>query len=132
MGRGVDVGPPLLSLLSLVLSQTSDRLISRFFLNLRAICYHDRSTEKSKTAFSVLSPTRTHPFWRRPRRLTTGFSFGIGAETSTYSGMTTRNERDIAQAESVDIDVGMELRTRQDEDKDEVKLDVDVITTDGK
>ena len=132
MGRGVDVGPPLLSPFSLELSQTSDRLISRFFLNLRAISYYDRSTETSKTAFSMLSPTRTHPFWRRPRRLTTGFSFGLGAEASIYGDMTTRNERDIPQTESVDIDVGMELRTRQDEDQDEVKLDVDVITTGGK
>ena len=78
------------------------------------------------------SPARTHPFWRRQHQLTTYFSFGLGAETSIYSGMTVRNERDIPQAESVDMDVGMELRTRQDEDQDDVKLDVDVITADGK
>ena len=82
----------------------------------------------SKTVLSVLSPARTHPFRRRLHQLTTEFSFGLGAETSIYSSMTVRKERDIPQAESVDMDVGMELRTRQDE----VKLDVDVITMDGK
>jgi len=132
MGRGVDVGPPLLSSLSLVLSQTPDRLISRFFLNLRSICHYGGSTAVSQTAVSVVSPIRTHPFWRRPRRLTTGFSFGLGAETSIHGDVTTRNERDIPQAESVEMDIGMELRTRQDEDNDEVKFDVDVIKMEEK
>jgi hypothetical protein len=74
-----------------VLSQTSERLISRFFLNLRSIYYYDESTAVSRTTVFVLSPIRTHAFWKRkrPRRSTTGFSFGHGAETGVYGGLTT-------------------------------------------
>jgi len=132
MGRGVDVGPPLLSSLSLVLSQTSARLISRFFLNLRSICNYGRPAAESQTAVSAVSPIRTHPLWRRPRPITTGFSFGLGAETSIHSDVTTQNGRDIPQAESVDMEVGMELKTRHDENNDDVKLEVAAMKMDEK
>ena len=126
MGSGGDVGPHLLSTLSLMFSQMSDRLISRFFLNLRSIHHYGQSTKGRQTAV----PFRTHPFWRRSRRLTTGFSFAFGDETSIGGDLTTRNERDISQAASADMDIGMMLRTLQEEDKNDVKLDVGVITMD--
>ena len=115
----------LLSPLSLMLSQTSFRIISRFFLNLRAVSRSRESTAVSQTAVSAI---QTHPLWRRPRRLATGFTFGFGGETSIFGRLTTRHERDIPQTKSVDMDVGMELGTRHDEDKDDVKLGVDTIT----
>ena len=116
---------------SLVLSQTPYRLISRFFLNLRAIFYYDQTTATSRTVVStMLSPIRTHPFWRRPRRLTTFLSYEFGTEASTYGDLATRTKRGIPHAESVDLDGGMALRTRQDKDKDDIRLDV--VTMDKK
>ncbi len=112
--------------LSCCRSQTPYRLISRFFLNLRSVFYYDQSTAASQTAVPTLSPIRTHPFWRRPRQLTTSFTFGPGAETSIYGDLATRNER---EAESFDLDIGMESRIRRDEDKDDIRLDADVVTT---
>ena len=120
--------PPLLFIPTLVQSQTTYRLISRFFLNLRSICYYEKTIARSETAVSTLRPTRTHPFWRRPRQLTTEFSFGIGAETSIYGDLATQNESGIPQPESVGLDSGMELETRRDEDKNDIQLDADVIT----
>ena len=110
---------------SLVLSQTPYRLISRFFLNLRAIFYYDQTTATSQTAVStMLSRIRTHPFWRRPRRLTTFFSYEFGTEAITYGDLDTQTERGIPHVESVDLDSGVVLRARQDEDKDHIRLDV--------
>src|SRR5258706_7645138 len=120
--------PPLLSTPTLVLSQTTYRLISRFFLNLRAICYYGKSTATSQTAVSTVSPIPSHAFWRRPRQFTTIFSFGLGAETRIYGGLATQNERGIPRTEAVDLDIGMELRARKDEDKDGIQLDADVVT----
>jgi hypothetical protein len=129
MGHRVDVSPPLLSILSLVLPQTPDRLISRFFLNLRAIYHHNKSTIAGQTAVSALSPIRTHPFWRRPHRSTTGFSVGLEAEASTDGDLANRKE---GHAESVDLDVAMELRSRQDGHEYDVNSAADVIPTDEK
>jgi len=86
----------------------------------------------SQTAVSVPSHVRTHPFWKRRHRLTTGFSVGLGTETSIYGNLTNRNERDIPQEASIDLDVAMELRTRQDVDVDDVKLAPDVVPRDEK
>ncbi len=119
---------PLLSTPTLVISQTTYRLISRFFLNLRAICYYDQSIATSQTAVSTVSPIPSHPFWRRPRQFTTTFSLGLGAETSTSDGLATQNERGIPRAEVGDLDIGMELRTRRDEDEDDIHLDADAVT----
>jgi len=117
----------------LMLPQTSDRLISRFFLNLRSICYYGQfTTAVSQTAASVAPNTRTHPFWRRRNRLTAGFSVGLGTEPNIYGNLTNRNERDIPHEESVDLDVAMELRTRQDGDIDDMKLAPDVVPRDEK
>ena len=116
---------------SLVLSQSPYRLISRFFLNLRAICYYDLSTGTSHTAVSTMpSPIRTHPFWRRPRRLTTTFSYEFGTEASTDGDVDTEIERGIPQVESDELDGGMVSRTRQDSDRDAIRLDV--VTMDKK
>jgi hypothetical protein len=117
---------------SVVVSNKPDRLISRFFLNLRAIYYYGDATVVSQTAVSGTSPIRTYSFWKQPRRLPAGFSSGFGAETSTYDGPTTRNEGVFLRAESVDMDVGMVLKTRRDEDNNDVKLDVDAIEMDVK
>jgi hypothetical protein len=131
MRRGVHVGPPLLSRSLLCCrSETSERLISRFFLNLRSIHRYGESTAVTRTAVSVLSPIRPHSFWKRPRWSIAGFPLGPGARTSIYGDRTTRNGSNIPQAESFDMDVGMVLETRQDEENDEVKLDVGVITMD--
>ena len=113
---------------TLALSQTTYRLISRFFLNLRSICYYNQSTATSQTAVSKLSSSRSHLFWRRPRQFTTGFSLGLGAETSIYGDLATQNERGIPQAKSTDMDIEMELRTRQDEDAGDIQLDADAVT----
>ena len=70
------------------------------------------------------SPIRTHPFWRRPRRLTTAFSYGLGTEASTYGDLATQTERGIPHTESLDLD------TQQDSNKDDIRLNI--ITMDQK
>ena len=110
--------PFVLCARSLVPSQTPYRLISRFFLNLRAICYLDQITTMNQTAVSTMSsPIRTHPFWRQPRRLTATFSYGFGTEASTNGDLATQTERSIPYADPVDLD------TRQDSDKDNIRLE---------
>ena len=105
--------------------KTPYSLISRFFLNLRAIHYHDNITAVNQTAVSTkLSAIRTHPFWRRPRRLTTTFTYGLGTRASINGDLATQTETDIPHVESVDLDDGMALRTQQDSDRDDIRLDV--------
>ena len=123
--------PLFLSSLSLVLSQMPYRLISRFFLNLRAICYYGQTTAANQTVVSTMtSPIRTHPFWRRPRQFTTTFSFRFGTGARTYGDLATRTERGIPHTETVDLESVMVLSTRQDENKGDIRLDV--VTMDKK
>jgi hypothetical protein len=98
------------------------RLISRFFLNLRGIYYHVQSTVGGQ-AISRLSVVRTNPYWKRPNRftLTTGFSGGFVAETTTSSGEADRNVAGMPQADTIDLEVAMEMQTRQDIEEDEMK-----------
>jgi hypothetical protein len=87
----------------------SDRLISRFFLELRSVARETLSTLGSQAVTSMANPGRTHPFWKRVNQVTTDFSVGPEVEINGYSN---GNKKDISAAATVDLSAAMELRTR--------------------
>jgi hypothetical protein len=100
--------------LSFIPSQIPDRLISRFFINLRSIYSQGQFTAtEGQFGTSLISGPRTHTFRTRVNRFTTGLPNRFGGETSTYNGLHSRIERYVPQAGTVDVDVAMELRTRK-------------------
>jgi hypothetical protein len=103
--------------LSFMPSQTPDRLISRFFTNLRSIYSQGQLTAtEGQIGTSMTLGTRADKFWIRASRFTTGLPIGFGGETSTYSGLHSRIERYVPQARTVDVEVPMELSTRHDKE----------------
>jgi hypothetical protein len=90
----------------------SDRLISRFFLDLRSVAREGLSTLGSPSVNSTaVSRPRTHPLQKRVKRVTTGFSLGPEVEMKDYSN---GNKRDISAAATVDLELAMEMRNRYD------------------
>ena len=91
-----------------------DRLISRFFLNLRSIYHHRQSVVGSRSASSGLTRDRKHSFWRR---ITKDDAVRVQVETKIYRSSAIQNERDILQGGTHDLGFAMELQTRHDGDE---------------
>ncbi len=90
--------------------QRSDRLLSRFFLNLRSTYNRGQSTLGSKSVPSTLSPVRTLPYWRRLTGVATGFPDGLEAETGIHGNLSNRNEGDVPEAATVGLELAVVLR----------------------
>jgi hypothetical protein len=110
-------------------SQTPDRLISRFFINLRSIYSQSQITAtEGQIGPSMISGTRADTFWTRASRFTTGLPIGFRGETSTYGDLPSQIETYGPQAGTVDVEVAMELRTRHDGGKVEMVLSAPGLT----
>ena len=93
----------------------SDRLIARFFLNLRSIYGHREPVSVgSRTTSSTLTSDRKRSFWRRAPTVN---DVGAEVETRIYSSSASRSERDIPQGERHDLHSVMELQTRHEGDE---------------
>jgi hypothetical protein len=106
MGFGVGVSVLLLAMLSFI-SMFFDRLISRFFLNLRSIYHHDQSTFPS-----TVSAMGTHPYWRRVIRATTDISDDFEAETGVYGSSSHGDEGNVPEATTVDLELAIVLQAQ--------------------
>ena len=96
---------------SRALLKASDRVISRFFLNLRSIYHHG---QYSQSAPSTLTTDRKLSFWRR---VTKADSIGVEGDTSIYGSSAIRGERDISHGGTHDLGFAMELQTQHDGDE---------------
>jgi len=130
MGFGVSVR--VLSLAFHLVSQRSDRLISRFSLNLRSAYNREQSTIGSQTIPSTPSPARTHPYWRRMIRVTTGFSDGLETETGVYGRFPHRKEGNVPKVAAVDLELATVLQTQQDGDEHYMKPIADLTPPENK
>jgi len=130
---GFGVGVRVLSLAFLYRkSQHPDRLISRFFLNLRSIYSHGQPTVGSQLVSAALSPVRTHPYWRRMMRVTTGFTDGLEAETGVYGSFPNRYEGNAPEAATVDLELAVVLQTQQGGDEHSMKPIADLTPPENK
>jgi hypothetical protein len=109
MGFGIGVSV-LLSVCLPILSECLHRLISRFFLNLRSIAYHEPSILDSRAVLSTLSPIRTPPV-RKQTSITTSFFDGLETNRSTYDSGSNTKEENILQPELVNLEL-MELQAQ--------------------
>ena len=104
-----------------------DRLISRFFLNLRSIYRHRQSVVGSRSASTALTRDRKHSFWRR---ITKDDTVRVQVETRIYRSSAIQNERDISQGRTHDLGFSMELQTRHDGDDRTVTFAADFAPKD--
>jgi hypothetical protein len=128
MGLGVDVSVHLLVMLSCTLTLL-DRLISRFFLNLRSIYHHGQPTLGSRSAPSSVSPVGTHPYWKRVIRATTDIS---EAETDMYGSLSRRSEGNVPEAATVDLELAIVLQTQHGGYEHSMKPTTDLNPLDNK
>jgi hypothetical protein len=103
----------------------SNRLISRFFLELRSVYHDGQSTVE--TLFSV-SGISTHPFRNRASACL-DFSVGLGAEMHAY---TVQHEGTEPQVVAVDLELGTELRARHDGSEHDIGSIADPTSPDEK
>jgi len=106
---------------------TPDRIISRFFLNLRSLYNDSQSTVGSPS--TMLSAVHKDPYWRRPTWVTTGFSDGFEVGTSVSGGLSHRNEGDAPEAVTVDLELAIVARTGHIGD---VKPIIDLVPPENK
>ena len=100
------------------LLKASDRVVARFFLNLRSIYRHRQYTGGGQSTPSTLTPSRKLSFWRRS---TKDYSIGVEGETRIYGSLAIQSERDISQGRTHNLGFAMELQTRHDGDERAVK-----------
>ena len=96
--------------------KVSDRLIARFFLNLRSIYRHRKPVSVVGSRITSSKPTsdRKPSFWRQAP---IDNYVGVEVETRIYGSSASRSERDIPQGERHDLDFVMELQTRHEGDE---------------
>ena len=91
--------------------------MSRFFLNLRSVFNRGQPILASQSVPSTLSPIGTHPSWRRVTGVSTGFSAGVGTETSVYGDLFDIKEGNVLEVARVDLELAVVLQTQHDEDE---------------
>ena len=96
--------------------QHSDRLMSRFFLNLRSVFNRGQPTLAS-TVPSTRAPIDTHPSWRRVTGVSTNISDGVEAETSVYGDLFDIKEGNVPEAAKVDLELAVVSRTQHGGDE---------------
>jgi len=78
----------------------------------------------------MVSPVRTHPFWKRANQDTTGFSVSHGVETSLYGNLV--KERHIPHAATVELELGIVSQSRYDGDEHGIKPPADLTPPDDR
>ena len=100
MGFGIDVSMLLLVQL-LILSECLPSLVSRFFLNLRSIAFHQpQSTFESPDVPSAIRTIRTGRTMKQSGRLSTRLFVEFGMDKIIYSGGGHPKEKDTQPAET--------------------------------
>jgi len=107
-----------------------DRIISRFFLNLRSIYNHGQSIVGSPS--TMLSAVHKDPYWRRATWVTTGFSDGFEVGTSVSGGLSHRNELNAPEAATDDLEFTIVARTRHIGDGQYMKPIADLVPPENK
>ena len=111
---GFGVGVSVLRWPFSAMPQHSDRIMSRFFLNLRSVFSRGQPTLAGQSVPSALSPFGTHPSWKP----TTGISAGLSeAETSVYGSLFDIKEGNVPGAATVDLELAVVSRTQQGGDE---------------
>ena len=88
------------------LSKYFHRLVSRFFLNLRYIAFHQQQTALGTPATPfTFSASRTQTTWKQSGRLTTDFIVDLSMDKTTHNNETHPSEGDIQQAETLHLEV---------------------------
>ena len=79
------------------------RLVSRFFLNLRYIAFHQQQTALGTPDTPFTFSTQTA--WKQSGRLTTDFIVDLSMDMTTHDNEDYPNEGDIHQAETLHLEI---------------------------
>jgi hypothetical protein len=86
-------------------SECFHRFTARFFINLRALAYHQRESVFANHAPPFAPPVLTHPLRNQLGRLLTNNFVHLEMDKAVYSSGTNPVDGNIVHADIIDLDV---------------------------